>query len=372
VEQLAPHEKIFVNKSFLKKDPIHGSIACQDCHGGEAVDPDWHSAHEGVVRDPSYPAGSNVCARCHPQIAANYDTSLHYTLQPYKRIIELRMTKRSDVRDKVEAAMDTHCLTCHSSCGQCHVARPQSVGGGLMSAHSFEKKPPMNQVCISCHGSRIEREYFGRNEGVPPDVHRTKFFDCMRCHSGAEMHGDGTAYDRRYDVALAPRCVDCHESIYAEDAANPIQHSIHRDSLSCQVCHAAPYKNCYSCHVGKDGAGLAYFKTEPSEMGFKIGLNPQPSERHPEKFVVLRHIPVDQGLFSYYVDDALGNFDSLPNWKMATPHTIQRQTAQNAACDNCHGNRKLFLQESDVRRKYRQANRNVVVSDEMIPPKMGR
>jgi thiosulfate/3-mercaptopyruvate sulfurtransferase len=309
---------------------------------------------------------------CHADMAATYSTSLHYSLKPYNRAIELRLTKRSAVRNKVEGAMDTHCLNCHSSCGQCHVARPQTVGGGLLAAHYFKKRPPMNQVCISCHGSRIEREYFGKNEGVPPDVHRTKYFDCMKCHTGAEMHGDGTAYDHRYDVASAPRCGDCHEAIYTGDAENAVQHNIHRDLLSCQVCHSAPYKNCYSCHVGKDAEGLAYFKTEPSKMGFKIGLNPLRSERRPEKFVAVRHIPVDQGLFSYYLDGALTDFDSGPTWKMATPHTIQRNTPQNESCDSCHGNTELFLREAEVRGKYRRANQNVVVPDSMIPPKMGQ
>jgi len=88
VEPLAPHEKIFVDESFLENDPIHGSMACQDCHGGDPEDSDWRSAHEGVVRDPSYPAESNVCAMCHADRAATYSTSLHYSLQPYKRAIE--------------------------------------------------------------------------------------------------------------------------------------------------------------------------------------------------------------------------------------------------------------------------------------------
>ncbi len=130
MEPLAPHEKIFVDKSFLENDPIHGSMACQDCHGGDPEDPDWRSAHEGVLRDPSYPAESNVCAMCRADMAGTYSTSLHYSLQPYKRAIELRLTKRSTVRNKVEAAMDTHCLTCHSSCGQCHVARPNPSAEG--------------------------------------------------------------------------------------------------------------------------------------------------------------------------------------------------------------------------------------------------
>ena len=118
------------------------------------------------------------------------------------------------------------------------------------------------------------------------------------------MHGDGTAYDHRYDVATAPRCLDCHEAIYAGDAENPVQHNLHRDLLSCQACHSAPYKNFYSCHVGKDAEGLAYFKTEPSEMGFKIGLNPLRSERRPEKYVVVPDsmIPPKMGQFFFHPD----------------------------------------------------------------------
>jgi thiosulfate/3-mercaptopyruvate sulfurtransferase len=81
---------------------------------------------------------------------------------------------------------------------------------------------------------------------------------------------------------------------------------------------------------------------------------------------------VDRGLFAYYLDGALGDFDSVPTWKMATPHTIQRNTPQSESCDSCHGNRELFLQEGDVRGNYRRANRNVVVPDSMIPPKMGQ
>ena len=367
MEQLAPHERVFVNTRALANDPNHGSLSCEFCHGGDPSDPDWRTAHEGVSGDPSYPAESNVCATCHADVASGYAASLHYSLQPYRRAIDLRSSLRAGERSQVSAAMDTHCLTCHSSCGQCHVSRPGSIGGGLLAGHAYKRKPPMQQVCTGCHGSRIEREYFGKNEGVPKDVHREKYMDCVDCHSGEEMHGDGTAYPNRYAVASAPQCRDCHEAIYAEGAENSLAHNQHKGTVSCQVCHAGEYKNCYECHVGKDADGLAYFKTRPSTMGFKIGLNPNKTDRHPETFVTVRHIPADPDLFAYYLDGALERFDAVPTWKMATPHTIRRQTPQNKSCDSCHGRTELFLQPSDVEPEYLEANRPVIVPADRIP-----
>ena len=41
----------------------------------------------------------------------------------------------------------------------------------------------------------------------------------------------------------------------------------------------------------------AYFKTEPSEMMFKIGRNPLQSEDRPWTYVPVRHVPVDPESF---------------------------------------------------------------------------
>jgi thiosulfate/3-mercaptopyruvate sulfurtransferase len=104
-------------------------------------------------------------------------------------------------------------------------------------------------------------------------------------------------------------------------------------------------------------------------VAFKIGLNPLKSEKRPDKFVVVRHVPVDQETFRFYVQDGLSNFDKLPTWKMATPHNIRRKTPQNESCNSCHGNERLFLLEKDVRPEYVKANKSVVVPPEMIPRK---
>lgn len=370
MEQLAPHEKVFVDREWFSEDPVHGSIACTVCHGGNSEDDDWRTAHSGVMKDPSWENLQNSCGLCHADIVETFATSLHATLQPYVIAINARLSSDKIVREAVDNAREDHCMSCHSSCGQCHVSRPESVDGGLLDSHFFKKRPPQKETCAACHGSRIDREFFGKNEGVPPDVHKEKYLRCGNCHAGEEMHGDGQSYESRFVVANRARCTSCHEGIYAE-SEYAAQHIIHRERVSCQVCHAMPYKNCYSCHVGKDDLALKYFKTEPSLIDFKIGLNPLKSEDRPEKFVTVRHIPVDHDLFDYYVEEAFSNFDSVSTWKLATPHTIRRRTPQNESCDSCHGQSDLFLQESDVRDEYREANRSVVVPDEMIPSKTG-
>ena len=364
---MAPHERVFVDGAFLE-DENHGSMECVECHGGDPEAPDHEAAHREVVRDPSHPDASETCGACHEEIAAQGATSLHTTLAPYRLITEARADEAPAVREGLARARGAHCDSCHSSCGQCHVSRPASVAGGLLEGHVFKKKPPMRPVCTACHGSRIQKEFLGENEGVRPDVHRQKRMSCEGCHSGAEMHGTGQAYRNRYQVENAPTCQGCHEEIFAAGAPNAETHTTHQGAATCQVCHAQPYKNCAACHVGKDAAGRAYFKTAPSWLDLKIGRNPNATPERPEKFVVVRHVPVDRETFAFYVQDALTRFDALPTWKFATPHNIQRRTPQNEACNNCHGNAKLFLRSEDVDAQERNANRDVIVPTTSIPP----
>jgi hypothetical protein len=337
VAPLAPHEKIFVDTEFLE-DENHNELGCHECHGGNPKDPNWKTAHKGVVKDPSYPDPSETCGACHDDIAEHYQSSLHVSLAPYKKVIDTRANADKAVYAKVDSARKAHCSECHSSCGQCHVSRPESVEGGLLEGHLFQRRPPMQLVCTACHGSRIEKEYFGKNEGIPADIHKEKYFKCTKCHSADEMHGDGKIYGNRYEVENGPQCLNCHKEIYDSKSANVKQHTLHKDKTSCHVCHSMPYKNCYACHVGKDKNGMKYFKTKESFMDFKIGLNPLKSEKRPEKFVTLRHVPVDHGTFDFYVKNGLTNFDKLPTWKTATPHNIRRKTPQNESCNACHGN----------------------------------
>lgn len=372
---MEPYERLFVDEDFLEED-VHGRmISCVKCHGGDPEDNNWKTAHKGIIRDPSYPDPSKTCGTCHNEITQKNSKSLHITLLPYKNKMHIRMSPDKKVHDKVGKAMDTHCMGCHSSCGQCHVSRPNSVGGGLVDGHLFQKTPPVETNCTSCHGSRLEKEYFGKNEGILADVHHAKKgMKCTDCHRGDEMHGSGEKAFDRYEVKNRARCVDCHQEAVPEKPVSgkskPLKHpahAIHKDKLSCQTCHSVSYKHCYNCHVGKDKKGIPYFKTDPSVMAFKIGLNPKPTKDRPEKYVTVRHIPISRGLFDFYIKDALTNFDKLPTWKLATPHNIQLKTPQNRDCVTCHSNDGFYLTEKDVKSDEIKANSDVMIPEKCPP-----
>jgi hypothetical protein len=360
-------EKVFVSdEEFV--DTIHGEMGCIACHGGNGTTDDKEEAHVDIVRDP--PA-ADACDQCHTD-THNDAHSLHSTLAGYTTVLETR-TSDETMPLIMEEAFGNHCESCHTSCGQCHVSRPTNLGGGLSAGHQFKKVPPMNLTCTGCHGSRVENEYKGKNEGIPADVHWTKAgMPCFDCHTADQMHGNiEPPPDHRYDGPADPPCIQCHEE--AVTNGDITQHrSAHIDNIQCQVCHAADYKSCYSCHVQKNEEGTPYFKIEPSVMNFKIGLNANPTEDRPWKWTVVRHVPVDPDTFVYYGEDLLPNFDNRPTWVFATPHTIQKNTSRTESCDACHGNRDIFLSEDDLLDYEIEANQSVIVPNNEIPDSRGR
>ncbi|MEA2102536.1 MAG: multiheme c-type cytochrome, partial [Thermodesulfobacteriota bacterium] len=372
---LEPYERVYVNLDFIEED-VHGEISCEVCHKGNPGAEDAKEAHKGIITDPTYPDPSKTCGQCHADITSKNSTNLHATLAPFKRKILRRASKDPKIQDRIEHAMGKNCMTCHSSCGQCHVSRPASVDGGLIDGHMFQKTPPVETNCTSCHGSRIDKEFFGKNPGVPADVHHKKHqMGCKECHSGDEMHGSGKDAFDMFAVENRSRCEDCHKdsaaSAQKDDKPNiktgkPLSnpaHAIHKDKVSCQVCHSVPYKNCFNCHVGENKKGEGYFKVDPSKMGFKIGKNTHPSTDRPEKYVCVRHVPINSGLFDFYVKDALVDIDKFPTWKMTTPHNIQLKTPQNETCLACHDNEEILLTEKDDMEQWEiKANRDVFVS----------
>lgn len=371
-------QKVFVDAvKFMEQDPHAKAANCIQCHGGQPDTEDMAVAHEGVVTDPTSTKASTekLCGACHADIAAAQTQSLHFDSHGYDTIISARLGDAPESHKVWEEARQNHCSSCHTTCGQCHISQPTSVGGGLISGHQFKATQAFTRTCTGCHGSRINAEYTGQNEGVPADVHWTQAgMPCFKCHTGDALHGmgaDGKPLEKteRYDGAPAPECLDCHPNV-APGKGEIEQHNIHGDKLACQVCHSVENKSCYGCHVQKNESGASFFKIEPSVMGFKIGLNPKKSEDRPWNYVALRHAPIDPDNFAFYGKDALANFDALPTWKYATPHNIQRQTPQNKTCDSCHGNADLFLSEKDLRPYEVEANRDVI--PQQLPPKMGR
>ena len=362
------NEKIFVDIDFLKDDP-HGDIACTSCHGGDASNPDWKTAHKAVVKDPSFEKPDSACGKCHEEIAAAAPKSLHVTLASYWPVLHARMdTTNQTTINKVKEAFGNHCSGCHSSCGQCHISRPDSVEGGFVSGHFFKKRPDMEANCTACHGSRIQNEYMGKNEGYPADIHYTKLnMNCNKCHVAKEMHAAEGHATSRYLTDTHQKCENCHKDAVLQKSSE--MHGTHLKKVACQVCHSVAYKNCYGCHVGKDPQGVPYYQVDKTDMAFKIGKNILQSKDRPYAFALVRHVPANPNLFDYYVKNAFPNFNRVPTFKYATPHNIQRKTPQTASCNHCHGNKKLFLTKDDVSPNEAEANAKVIVRDDEIPPK---
>jgi hypothetical protein len=364
VPPLEAWEKVFLEDADFMEG-VHGKVGCIVCHGGDSSADEKDGAHAEMVVDPS--AGN--CDTCHSDIAHANDKNLHSTINGFYTHLAARGCDCEECGcagdERLLTAINNHCSACHTSCGQCHVSRPDSAGGGFVSAHDFKERPSTVESCTACHGSRVDAEYFGRNEGVPGDVHQTtsEGMSCMKCH-GNETHGSGELVSDRYSNPDLVRCTDCHQDVLAD--SNP-QHQQHIDDLSCQVCHSVEYKNCYSCHVDQSDKGDCIFSTEPSQMDFKIGLNPLNNSERAYKYVVVRHVPVVPDIFAFYGENLMPGYDNVSTWKYATPHNIQLSTPQNENCNACHGHPELFLTAEDVRPEELEANRDVIVPYNQIP-----
>ena len=233
-------EQVFVGDEGFLAD-VHGALGCAACHGGDAAATEMEAAHDGIVVDPD---PVETCASCHGDITEDHAGGLHSTLEGYLTVLGERSSE--ETFPVLMEAFDNHCASCHASCGQCHVSRPTSAGGGLLDGHAFKPTPPMNFTCTGCHGSRIEMEFKGKNTletgaAIPGDVHfNPNGMPCFDCHSGDQMHGalEPNAV-HRYEGPETPACADCHL-----DLAGSGQHTeAHLERLACQVCHSVEYKN---------------------------------------------------------------------------------------------------------------------------------
>jgi 3-mercaptopyruvate sulfurtransferase SseA len=358
---LEPQEKVLVSKEFLST--THGEVTCESCHGGNPGSLDKATAHAGFDPTPSVTNPQKACGDCHADIVVTARDSLHATLSTFPRVLGKRTGQGPWAH--VDEARKNHCAACHTSCGGCHVSRPAFAGKGFVKGHAFQKRSdPINQ-CTACHGSRVGNEFFGqRGQG---DVHAARAaMDCVACHPAREMHAAAPKdLPGRYHLKEMVRCTDCHKDLQYGSVRD---HAIHIGKVQCQVCHSQTYVSCYECHVGKDPEGTAFFQNRREVETLKIGLNQD--VRAPGAgylYMLVRHVPAYPEMFDFYGKDLFASFGAVPTWKRASPHNIQRRTWQAATCNNCHGNRALFLASSDLQSPERQANARVIVPDGKVP-----
>ncbi|MCK4578271.1 MAG: hypothetical protein KAU50_05745 [Candidatus Marinimicrobia bacterium] len=384
--------------SFADVDPNHGEIGCATCHGGKEP-AEFAAAHDtayGFVRDPSRDA-ETACNPCHTSIVAGNLNSMHTKAWGERNVIAERQlgasadqTNFDECPAELTDGFDNECTSCHTTCGQCHVSRPNSVHGGFINSHLFSSIPDQTNNCMACHGSRIGVDFRGELEGNRPDAHYLKGQRCWDCHR-EDFHADASAYSSRYHLPDLPKCTDCH---LGSTQSNPyhVMHwttSASAAKLACYVCHSQPYNNCNSCHTedhwkegyvatGTDSfAGGEGYREYP---GFRIGYNYDQNLFEGE-YIVVRHIPIARDSYAPWGHATLATYDERPTWEYTSPHNIRLFTAQTdtsggATCyENCHltgdkatANAQLYLWQAFIDSAYSDesiANSEVVVDDHL-------
>ena len=163
---LEPWEKVLVDSDDFFNSR-HGEMNCVTCHAGNAS-PDKAEAHTDLVSRPS-DMEEAVCSMCHPDISETYPDSLHASQKGYWTAIDSRNVPED--HPALEEMFGNHCQSCHTSCGDCHVSQPASVGGGFIDGHNFNATPSLTRNCTACHGSRVGNEFLGKHDDIKADVH---------------------------------------------------------------------------------------------------------------------------------------------------------------------------------------------------------
>lgn len=370
-----PYDRVFMGGDGyeLYKKSSHYKVGCTGCHNGIDKTDDKVVAHSGnFLKHPSAEY-STKCNSCHSEITKNFVTSIHNgTGQMRKVAMRSGLSGASEFNKLPESHKEGYsknCATCHGTCGNCHVVRPLSGGGGLSNGHNFVKTPDMVNVCVTCHVSRGGHAYLGIGAGTQPDIHFTnKNYKCTDCHSGAELHGNGEPVDQRYAYKELPQCTQCHAKVTTSNS----WHLMHANDFNCQVCHSQNYNNCGSCHVHGEGARV------PSYMGYKIAMNPIPDVKKGFKFALVRRTLAAPDNWKEFGVPNYSNFEAFPTYNFTTPHNIQRWTSRTkvtvGACNsNCHIrnengvliNKELYLYESDLLEWEKSATKPITVDTKL-------
>ncbi|HMM69903.1 multiheme c-type cytochrome [Gudongella oleilytica] len=350
-----------VSEEFVAS--THGSLGCITCHGGENA-PDKAVAHTDMNPYPSRDYES-TCSACHSDVTGDFDTAIHFNLNgmanglsEYAGITSLSESPHH------EEVFGNDCYKCHATCGDCHVSRPKNFSNGLVEQHTFQGTPSMENNCYACHNARNGGEFMGL-VGFGSDVHFDAGMTCMDCHPVNNFHGTGEVPYDMWEVDL-PSCTDCHTD-KDPAVATDVEHKVHGDSLSCQVCHAQANNNCYECHLDEKADGSGLQSSSEMKIQFRVGYNPEPTEERPYKYVVLRHVPGQESMLEVVEENMMPNFDQKVNWNYSPSHNVQKSTFQNESCEACHTNTRIWLTEDDLRETDSEANKALIPA---LPPSL--
>ena len=195
------------------------------------------------------------CEMCHPDIAANFTTSMHYNAYGMKGEYERGAAGHFGM-DMDATYEKAKCVGCHvTTCTKCHLGYKPEMG------HGDECVDITMDTCDACHLTKQTSTFIGdmpkhKSKGPHADIHYEKGLTCMDCHSSEDMHGDGNIYAHQMEAVTAA-CADCHKSPgkvvkemnvtqYSLDIPS---HKIHDATLDCTACHTGWTTRCVNCHL---------------------------------------------------------------------------------------------------------------------------
>ena len=195
------------------------------------------------------------CEMCHPAVAANFATSIHYNAYGMKGEYERGAAGHFGL-DMDTIYEEVKCANCHvTTCTKCHIGYKPEMG------HGDECVNITIDTCDPCHLTKQTATFIGdlpkhKGKGPHADIHYEKGLICTDCHSSEEMHGDGNIYAHQME-AVTTACEDCHSSPgkvvkgmnvtqYSLDIPS---HKIHDATLDCTACHVGWSLRCVNCHL---------------------------------------------------------------------------------------------------------------------------
>lgn len=370
-----PYDRVFLGGDGYDafKSSGHYAVGCTGCHNGNGATGEKDVAHSGDFI--SHPSGlyEEKCSTCHQEITDNFKTSIHNGTGQKRKVTMRSGLSGPEDFDQLPAhqieGYNQNCAQCHGTCGNCHVVRPAAGGGGLSAGHNFNKTPHMINVCVTCHVSRGGHAFLGVAPGTEPDLHLTKMgYECLSCHDGHELHGDGKPVEQRYAYSELPTCEACHSGL---EEANDY-HKMHYGDFNCQVCHSQDYNNCGSCHIHGEGARV------PAYMDFKIAVNPLPDIKEGYKLALVRRTLAAPDNWKEYGVETYADFAVFPTYNYTTPHNLlrwtTRTTVETGSCfSSCHIrkegdsliNKEYFLFQSDLLDWEIEATGGITVDDQL-------
>jgi hypothetical protein len=133
---------------------------------------------------------------------------------------------------------DLGCKNCHvATCDDCHKTE---IAG--KAAYSTEVAKDQAR-CLKCHAREASMMKIDKAQNHE-DVHVLAGMQCMDCHTGSDVHGDGTEYaSMKQAGAVSPKCETCHGKI-----AQTASHTVHAGKLDCDACHVRQVVSCTNCH----------------------------------------------------------------------------------------------------------------------------